>query len=418
MPKNIFYAQSGGPTAVINASAAGVIETARQYQDTFGKVFAGQNGILGALEENLIDTDLESDAMIPLLKQTPGAAFGSCRKKLKSLEEDEATYRRLIEVFKAHDIGYFFYNGGGDSQDTAYKVSQLGAAMNYPLTCIGIPKTVDNDLMLTNNCPGFGSVAKYMRVSLLEAALDVKSMAKTSTKIFILEAMGRHTGWIAAACGIGVQDASQPPHIILFPEIAFNQEAFLAKVKQSVDSYGYCVIAASEGVRYSDGKFLSEQGTVDAFGHAQLGGVAPVLANLIKDTFGYKYHWAVPDYLQRSARHIASQVDVDQAYAAGKEAVLAAKAGKNNIMMTIERISEKPYQWQIGTAPLAEVANHEKTLPKEYITEDGMHITKACQDYLLPLIQGEAYPTYKDGLPEYAVLKNQCIEKKLPEFQG
>lgn len=416
MSKNIFYAQSGGPTAVINASAAGVIETARQHRDVFGKIFAGQNGILGALEENLIDTDLESDATIALLKQTPGAAFGSCRKKLKSLEEDVATYRRLIEVFKAHDIGYFFYNGGGDSQDTAYKVSQIGEAMGYPLTCIGIPKTVDNDLMLTDNCPGFGSVAKYMRTSILEASLDVKSMAKTSTKVFIMEAMGRHTGWIAAACGIGVENAEQPPHIILFPEIAFDQQAFLSKVKHCVETYGYCVIAASEGVRDQDGKFLSEQGTVDAFGHAQLGGVAPLLANMIKDAHGYKYHWAVPDYLQRSARHIAAQTDVDQAYEAGKQAVLAAIDGTNNMMMTIERTSDNPYQWQIGQAPLAEVANHEKTLPAEYITEDGMHITQACREYLAPLIQGEAYPSYLNGVPEFAILKNQCIDKKLQPY--
>jgi len=418
MPKNIFYAQSGGPTAVINASAAGVIETARQHRDIFGKVFAGQNGILGALEENLIDTDLESDAVIALLKQTPGAAFGSCRKKLKSIEEDEATYKRLIEVFKAHDIGYFFYNGGGDSQDTAYKVSQIGEAMGYPLICIGIPKTVDNDLMLTDNCPGFGSVAKYMRTSILEASLDVKSMAKTSTKVFIMEAMGRHTGWIAAACGIGATKPEQPPHIILFPEVAFDQQAFLNKVKQCVDDYGYCVIAASEGVQDQDGKFLSEQGSVDSFGHAQLGGVAPLLANMIKDAHGYKYHWAVPDYLQRSARHIASQTDVDQAYAAGKAAVLAAKNGINNMMMTIDRTSESPYQWQIGQAPLSEVANHEKTLPDNFISEDGMHITQACQGYLLPLIQGEAYPSYKNGVPDYAVLKNQCVSKLLPLIEG
>jgi 6-phosphofructokinase 1 len=416
MPKNIFYAQSGGPTAVINASACGIIETARQHNNHFGKVFAGQNGILGALEENLIDTDLESDATIAALKHTPGAAFGSCRMKLKSIEEDNKPYKRLIEVFKAHDIGTFFYNGGGDSQDTAYKVSQLGATMGYPLTCIGIPKTVDNDLMLTDNCPGFGSVAKYLRTSVLEASLDVRSMAKTSTKVFVLEAMGRHTGWIAAACGIGAQEAQDAPHIILFPEVAFDQQAFLKKVNHCVETYGYCVIVASEGIRYADGTFLSEQGGVDAFGHAQLGGVAPLLANIVKDAYGYKYHWAVPDYLQRSARHIASKTDVDQAYAVGKAAVLAALEGKNNIMMTIERTQQNPYQWQIGQAPLSEVANHEKTLPPGFITEDGMHITSACQEYLRPLIQGESYPPYKDGLPNYAVLKAQLVAKQLKTY--
>jgi 6-phosphofructokinase len=418
MPNHIFYAQSGGPTAVINASAAGVIETARQHRPFFGKIYAGQNGILGALEENLIDTDQESDAMIALLSQTPGAAFGSCRKKLKSLEEDAEPYRRLIEVFKAHSIGYFFYNGGGDSQDTAFKVSQCGAAMGYPLTCIGIPKTVDNDLYLTDNCPGFGSVAKYMRTSLLEASLDVQSMAKTSTKVFILEAMGRHTGWIAASCGMGATQADMPPHIILFPEIAFDQEAFLRKVKGCVEQFGYCVIAASEGIKDQQGQFLSEQGTFDAFGHAQLGGVAPLLANMIKEAYHYKFHWAVPDYLQRSARHIASQTDVDQAYAVGIEAVLAAKNGLNNIMITIERTQQTPYQWKTGYANLSEVANHEKKLPREFISADGMHITRACHDYLNPLIQGEAYPTYQNGVPQFASLKKILVNKLLPPWKG
>jgi 6-phosphofructokinase 1 len=303
--KNAFYAQSGGVTAVINASACGLIETARKHKNKIGKVFAGRNGIIGALEEDLIDTSKDSDKSIAALRYTPSGAFGSCRYKLKGLEENRAEYERLIEVFKAHNIGYFFYNGGGDSQDTAHKVSQIGETMGYPITCVGIPKTVDNDLPITDNCPGFGSVAKYVAVSIREAAFDVASMAKTSTKIFVLEVMGRHAGWIAAAGGLATEKEGDAPHIILFPEVVFNEEKFLAKVKESVDKYGYCAIVVSEGVKNSDGQFLAEAGGKDAFGHSQLGGVAPVVAELIKSKLGYKYHWAVADYLQRSARHIA-----------------------------------------------------------------------------------------------------------------
>lgn len=413
MPKNVFYAQSGGPTAVINASAAGLIEAARQSPD-MGTVYVGKNGILGALQEELIDTSLESDAAIAALKHTPASAFGSCRFKLKSLQESHAEYERLIEVFKAHDIGYFFYNGGGDSQDTAHKVSQIGTEMGYPITCIGIPKTIDNDLPFTDCCPGFGSVAKYVAICCQEAGLDVKSMAATSTKVFILEVMGRHTGWIAAACGLGQTQESDPPHIILFPEVSFDPAAFLDAVKYSVDHYGYCVIAASEGIKDANGQFLADSGSTDAFGHKQLGGVAPRLAEMIKTELGYKYHWAVADYLQRAARHIASKTDLEQAYAAGKRAVELALSGANNVMVTIERTASTPYAWETGSAPLADVANIEKTLPADYITENGMHITAKAREYLAPLIVGEAYPPYQDGLPCYVKLKNQCVEKKLP----
>ncbi|MCG6969741.1 MAG: 6-phosphofructokinase [Gammaproteobacteria bacterium] len=411
--KNAFYAQSGGVTAVINASACGLIETARKNSKKIGKVYAGRNGIIGALTEDLIDTSKESDKSISALRYTPSGAFGSCRYKLKGLEENRAEYERLIEVFEAHDIGYFFYNGGGDSQDTANKVSQLSETMGYPITCVGIPKTVDNDLPITDNCPGFGSVAKYVAVSIREAGFDVASMAKTSTKIFVMEVMGRHAGWIAAAGGLANEQEGDAPHIILFPEVTFNEEKFLKKVEQSVKKFDYCAIVVSEGVKNKDGGFLAEAGTRDAFGHAQLGGVAPVVAQLIKDKLGYKYHWAVADYLQRAARHIASKTDVEQAYAMGKAAVEMALKGKNAVMPTIVRKSSKPYKWTVGEAPLSKVANVEKMMPKNFITNDGFHITDKCREYLSPLIKGEDYPPYKNGLPQYVKLKNTPVKKKL-----
>jgi 6-phosphofructokinase 1 len=411
--KNAFYAQSGGVTAVINASACGLIETARKHKDKIANVYAGRNGIIGALTEDLIDTSQESDADIAALRHTPAGAFGSCRFKLKGLEESKAEYERLIEVFKAHDIGYFFYNGGGDSQDTSNKVSQLSEKMGYPMICVGVPKTVDNDLPITDNCPGFGSVAKYVAVSIREASFDVESMAKTSMKIFVMEVMGRHAGWIAAAGGLAAEKEGDGPHIILFPERVFDEERFLARAKECVEKYGYCSIVVSEGVRNAEGKFLAETGTRDAFGHAQLGGVAPVIANLVKSRHGYKYHWAVADYLQRAARHIASKTDVEQAYALGKAAVEYAIAGKSAVMPTVVRTSDNPYSWEIGIANLADVANVEKMMPDNFISADGFGITEECRRYLQPLIAGEDYPPYKDGLPQYVTLKNVAVPKKL-----
>jgi ATP-dependent phosphofructokinase / diphosphate-dependent phosphofructokinase len=413
MPRNAFYAQSGGVSAVINASACGVIETARKHRRHIGKVLAGRHGIVGALAEDLIDTSKESAAAIRALKHTPGGAFGSARYKLKGLDKNRAEYERLIEVFKAHDIGYFFYNGGNDSMDTAHKVAQIGAELGFPICCIGIPKTVDNDLPITDCCPGFGSVAKYVAVSTREAALDVASMARTSTKVFVLEVMGRHAGWIAAAGGLAARKLGDAPHIILFPEISFDQDKFLAKVKTSVDRYGYCVIVVSEGVRNPDGKFLAEAGTTDAFGHAQLGGVGPKIADIVRQHLGLKYHWAVADYLQRSARHIASKVDVEQAYAVGRAAVEFAVAGKSAVMPVIVRRASKPYRWTIGEAPLEAIANKEKMVPREFITEDGFAITPACRRYLAPLIAGEAYPPYRDGLPDYVTIAGRAVRKRL-----
>src|SRR5271169_590316 len=411
--KNALYAQSGGVSAVINASACGLIETARKHRDRIGKVYAGRHGIIGALTEDLIDTSKESPAAIRALRHTPAGAFGSARYKLAGIDKSRAQYERLIEVFRAHDIGYFFYNGGNDSMDTAHKVSEIGMQLGYPVTCIGVPKTVDNDLAFTDCCPGFGSAAKYIAVSTREAALDVKSMARTSTKVFVLEVMGRHAGWIAAAGGLAAQKAGDAPHIILFPEIAFDRETFLAKVKQTVEKRGFCVIVVSEGVKDASGKFLAEAGTKDAFGHAQLGGVGPVVAQMTQQAFGFKFHWAVADYLQRSAGHIASKVDVDQAYAVGKAAVEFALQGKNAVMPIIVRKSSKPYRWGIGEAPLTAVANQEKKLPRNFITPDGFGITGLCRRYLAPLIGGEAYPPYRDGLPVYARLKGASVAKRL-----
>jgi len=412
-PKNAFYAQSGGVTAVINASACGVIETARKYKNKIAKVYAGRNGIIGALTEDLIDTSKESASSIAALRHTPSGAFGSCRYKLKSIEEHRAQYERLIEVFKAHDIGYFFYNGGGDSADTCLKVSQISEKMGFPITAVHVPKTVDNDLPITDNCPGFGSVAKYIAVSTREASFDVASMAKTSTKVFVLEVMGRHAGWIAAAGGLASTADTEIPIVILFPEVTFDKAKFLARVDELVKKFGYCSVVVSEGVKGPDGKFLSDQGLRDAFGHAQLGGVAPVVANLIKDGLNLKYHWGVADYLQRAARHIASKADVDQAYAVGKAAVEFAVKGNNAVMPAIQRVSSNPYKWKIAMAPLAKVANVEKMMPKEFITPDGFGITAKCRQYLEPLIKGEDYPPYKNGMPMYVRLKNVAVKKKL-----
>jgi len=415
-PKNAFYAQSGGVTAVINASACGVIETARKNKNKIGKVYAGRNGIIGALTEDLIDTSKESAASIKALRHTPSGAFGSCRFKLKSLEQNKREYERLIEVFEAHNIGYFFYNGGGDSADTCYKVSQLSKEMGYPIQAIHVPKTVDNDLPITDNCPGFGSVAKYIAVSTLEASFDVASMAKTSTKVFVVEVMGRHAGWIAAAGGLASTDDTPIPIIILFPEIEFDQKKFIARVDSLVKKHGYCTVVVSEGVHWPDGRFLAESGLKDAFGHSQLGGAATVIANMVQSELSLKNHWAVADYLQRAARHIASKTDVNMAYAMGKAAVQFALQGHNSIMPTVDRISNKPFKWKVGMAPLSKVANVEKMMPSNFITKDGFGITKACRTYLEPLIKGEDYPPYKDGLPKYVRLKNIGVPKKLKKF--
>jgi len=411
--RNAFYAQSGGVTAVINASAAGVIETARANRSRIGRVLAGRNGIIGALTEDLIDTGKESARAIAALKHTPAGAFGSCRYKLKDLETDRAQYERLIDVFRAHDIGYFFYNGGNDSADTCLKVSQIAQKLGYPLTAVHVPKTVDNDLAVTDNCPGFGSVAKYVATSMREAAFDVASMAKTSTKVFVLEVMGRHAGWITAAVGMAEDAATPIPLVLLFPEIAFDEAKFLDAVDARTKRFGYCCIGVSEGLQNAEGELMAEAGTKDAFGHAQLGGVGPQIAQLVKERLKYKYHWAVADYLQRAARHLASKTDLEQSYAVGKAAVELALAGHSAVMPAIVRVSGKPYRWKIGIAPLTAIANKEKMLPRNFITPDGFGITARARAYLAPLIKGEAPPPYRDGLPQYVRLRNVAVPKRL-----
>jgi ATP-dependent phosphofructokinase / diphosphate-dependent phosphofructokinase len=411
--RNAFYAQSGGVTAVINASAAGVIETARAYPKKIGNVLAGRNGIIGALTEDLIDTSKEPARAIEALKSTPGGAFGSCRYKLKGLDQSRAQYERLIEVFRAHDIGYFFYNGGNDSADTCLKVSQIAETLGYPLIAVHVPKTVDNDLAVTDNCPGFGSVAKYVATSMREAAFDVASMASTSTRVFVLEVMGRHAGWITAAVGLAADEATPIPLLLLFPEVRFDEAKFLARVDDNVKRFGYCCVGVSEGLLNADGQLMGEAGGKDAFGHAQLGGVGPMIASLVRERLKHKYHWAVADYLQRAARHIASATDLEQSYAVGKAAVKLAVAGRNAVMPAIVRVSDKPYRWKIAEAPLTKVANVEKMLPKDFITPDGFGITDKARRYLAPLIRGEAPPPYRDGLPQFVRLKNVAVKRKL-----
>ena len=414
--KNAFYAQSGGVTAVINASACGVIEAARKYPDRIGNVLVGKNGIVGALNEELIDTRRETKEDIAALRYTPGGAFGSCRYKLSDPEKDKREFERLLDVFRAHNIGYFFYNGGGDSADTCYKISRFSSMMGYPIQAIHVPKTIDNDLALTDCCPGFGSVAKYVAVSTIETSFDVRSMCRTSTRIFVFEVMGRHAGWIAAAGGLAGEYGI--PVVILFPEIPFEKERFLARVEENVAEFGYCSLVVSEGCRYPDGKFIADQGARDVFGHAHLGGAAPVVARMIHEKFGYPFHWAVANYLQRSARHVASAIDVEQAYELGVAAVELALNGCNSVMPTIVRLSDEPYRYKIGMADLKDVANVEKFMPESFISDDGYGITDECRKYLLPLIQGENYPPYRRGLPEYITLQNRLIPRKLKSFNG
>ncbi len=414
--KNAIYAQSGGVTSVINATAGGVIEAARKSK-RINKLFAGKNGIRGLLREDIIDTSIEDIIEIKKLQHTPGGIFGSCRHKLKDPSSNKREYERLIEVFRAHDIGYFFYNGGGDSQDTTNKISQFTIDAGFPVNCIGIPKTVDNDLPYTDNCPGFGSVAKYVATSVREASLDVQSMSESSTKVFIMEVMGRHAGWIAASSGLAHDKNNSAPHIILLPEVPFYKAKFLKRVKDTIKKHGFCVIVVSEGARFKNGEFIADAGTVDSFGHKQLGGVAPTIAGMIKDNLGLKYHWAVSDYLQRAARHISSKTDVDQAYAVGKAAVKFALSGENAVMPVIKRTSSNPYSWKIDKVKLSRVANVEKKLPQKFISKDGFGVTEACKNHIRPLIQGEAYPPYKDGVIETASLKNKLVKKKLKTFK-
>ncbi|MDH4225208.1 MAG: 6-phosphofructokinase [Deltaproteobacteria bacterium] len=414
--KNAIYAQSGGVTSVINASAYGVI-TAAMESGKIGSVLAGMNGINGVIEEDLIDLSREKPEVIESLRAMPGGAFGSCRRKLKDMDKDKAVFQRILDVCAAHDVGYFFYNGGNDSMDTCHKLAQFAKANNAPLTVVGVPKTVDNDLPITDCSPGFASAAKYNVISMMEASRDLESMARDSTKVFVMETMGRHAGWIAAATGLAQITEKDGPHIILLPEVPMDHGRLMAKVKATVEKIGYCAITVSEGAQTPDGKFLAESGTRDAFGHAQLGGAGTALQEMIKKELGYKTHGALLDYCQRSARHISSKVDVEQAIASGKKAVELALKGESGQMAIIVRESAKPYKWSMGQTSAGNIANAEKVMPKEFISEDGMHITQAFRDYCLPLIEGEDPPPFKNGMPVYLRLEKHMAPKKLPAFK-
>tara|TARA_Y100000766_G_scaffold285136_1_gene306621 strand:+ start:3221 stop:4444 length:1224 start_codon:yes stop_codon:yes gene_type:complete len=399
--KNAFYAQSGGVTSVINSSAFGLFSELKEKVPE-ANIYVGKNGIVGLIDNEVYDLS-KSKKPLELLLDSPGGMFGSCRYKLPE-KEDEKFYQDLFKQLDKYSIGHFFYNGGNDSADTCYKISEAAKKLNYSLNAIAIPKTIDNDLAITDNCPGFGSVAKYIATSVKEASLDIKSMCKTSTKVFILEVMGRHAGWIAAAAELANDDENTYVHKILIPEIPLNEEAFLAGVQKDVEEFGYSVIVASEGLKNQNGKFYSASDKKDSFGHNQLGGLAPKLANLIDKNLNYKYHWSVSDYLQRSARHISSKTDIEQAISVGKAAANMALNNKNGFMPVICRDSNSPYSWSIKESELMHIANKEKTIPANFISEDGFRISQNGVDYLKPLTIGESYPKYRDGIPVYEQL--------------
>ena len=411
--RNAVYAQSGGVTSVINASAYGLIKAA-QASGAIDAVYCGHNGINGVLEEQLIDVSREAPEAIEALRHTPAGAFGSCRLKLRDVEKNRAQFQRIVDVFAAHDVHYFFYNGGNDSMDTVAKLSTFAKDQGYGLQVIGVPKTIDNDLPITDNCPGFGSVAKYNTISMMEGSMDTESMHKDSTKVFVLETMGRHAGWMAAATGLASRDERDGPHLILLPEVPFDKARFLQAVEGHVSRIGYCTITVSEGTQDAEGNFLSEGGTKDAFGHAQLGGAGQVIQDMVKGDLGLKVHGAVLDYCQRSGRHVSSKVDVEQAIACGREAVALAEQGLSGMMVTIVRESDSPYRWSLGHTDASNIANQEKMLPGEYIREDGFHITDGFRTYCQPLIQGEDYPPYQDGLPTYRRLAKHLVPARLP----
>lgn len=416
MPKNALYAQSGGVTAVINASAWGVIEAVRAHPAHFGTCYAAHDGILGVLKEEIFDLDQEDPLTLAALLHTPGGAFGSCRFDLGDPEKDPRQYQRLVEVFKAHDIGTFFYNGGGGSMDTALKVARIGELMGYPINAVGVPKTIDNDLDATDTSPGFGSAAKFIATVVREASLDVESMYTSSTKVFILEVMGRHAGWLAAAAALAQEYDGQPPMLILFAEIPFDGEDFLTQLQRTIERHGYCVVVVSEGLKRADGSLFSVAQTHEVYAYTQLGGVAPRLADWIKRETGHKLHWAVADYVQRAARHLASRVDVEQAYAVGKAAVERVVAGHHSFMPVIRRVTSVPYRWTIDHVPLERVANIERGMPRDFISADGYGITQACRDYLRPLIEGEAFPPFEHGLPCYPRIRGILRPQLCPPF--
>ncbi|KUJ75795.1 6-phosphofructokinase [Thiomicrospira sp. XS5] len=419
-PRNVIYAQAGGVTAVINASAAGVIEMVKRHPEKFGKVYAAINGIVGVLEERLTDASRFSEDTLDRLKTQPGAAFQACRFDLDGIDENPGQYQRVLEVFRTYDIGYFFYNGGNGSMVTAQKVADYCSAHGHPVTCIGVAKTIDNDLALSHCSPGFGSAAKYIATSLLEATMDLFSMHNTSTKFFALEAMGRNVGWLTIAGGLIKTAMPDVPLLILPAERPFERSKFLDRVQHLIDTKGYCVCIVSEGLMDMDGHYISIENVEHTHNndYTQLGGVAHTLSGLVSNTFNCKTHSAVPDYLQRSASHLVSQTDWEMAYRAGKAAVQAALDGKHGVLPVIEVIDTHPLVWRYKNVDLFEVADLEKSVPDEFLTEDGMDITPAAIDYLLPLIKGERHIQYCNGLPDIYPMQFELVEQQLPKYKA
>ena len=412
---NALYAQSGGMTAVINATACGVIETARRYPKQIGTVYAACNGILGVLREELVDTVCLGPGELIGMRQTPGGVFGSCRFDLDDETDNRAQYDRLFEVFTAYGIGTFFYNGGNGSMHTALQIDRAARARGFELSVIGVPKTVDNDIVGSDCCPGYGSAIKYLASSMREASIDLASMSSRRGRVFVLEVMGRNAGWLAAGCGLAADRPEAAPQLILVPEVRYDKARFLAAVKAQVERQGHCSIVAAEGVLDGDGSALAQVGSDGRY--VQLGGSGSVVAGHVQQELGYKAHCAVTDYLQRAARHLASATDDAQAYAVGAAAVEAAVAGESSVTTAVERLSTSPYCWRVGTVALEQVANLERLLPAEFIREDGMHVTPAFREWALPLIAGEATPSFLDGLPRYWTPQFSTLPARLGRYE-
>jgi 6-phosphofructokinase 1 len=412
---NLLYAHSGGVTAVINASAAAVIAAAHARPERVGKVFAARRGILGVLAEDLYDTEAFDEEALARLMLRPGGAFGSCRFDLPS-EDGQRVTDRLFEVFAAHDIGYFLYNGGNGSMDAVARLHDAARERGYPLVCVGVPKTVDNDIVGTDCCPGFGSAAKYLATSMLEAGLDIASMVGSRGSVFVMEVMGRNTGWLAAATALAANgDPDAAPHIVLVPEATFDEEAFLAEVRRVTERLGYCAITVAEGIRRPDGSLIMEKSR-DPRGYVQLGGAGSAIARMIHERLGYKHHWAIPDYLQRSAGHWLSAVDHAQAVAVGRAAVELALDGHGGVFPAIRRLADAPYHWEVAEEDTGRIANLERRLPPAFVRADGLHVTQAACDYIRPLIQGEVAQATRDGLPDYGPLPLVMVPRRLARW--
>jgi 6-phosphofructokinase 1 len=414
---NLLVAQSGGPTCAINASVAGVVTEAGKHA-CITEIYGGLNGIYGILNENLCDLNEEMARAIEGLKHTPAAALGTCRYKIDFKRNPEAAAKdmdRLFEVFQAHNIRYFFYAGGNDSQDTSHKIHEEAVKRGWSMKVIGVPKTIDNDLPHTDHCPGYGSVIKYCSATTMEIGFDVGSMATDDGSCCIVEVMGRSAGWIAAGTVLAKRDSDDPPHIILVPEIQYDLDAVLAKVKETVEKNRYCVMVVGEGIRNAQGEEIGADKTkLDAFGHPLLSGAADRLAELIQGKLGTKTRTVKLGYAQRAAAHFASATDINESFACGEAAVRAATNGMSGLMVKIVRRSSHPYKWELALQPLEDIANVEHFVPREWISEDGMLPNEKFVEYARPLVEGETQPPMEGGLPKYVTLQKVPVEKKLP----